>query len=31
MSVTDVKIIKLDTNEDIVCKLTESDKVFVDV
>ena len=26
MSVTDVKILKLDTNEDIVCKLTESEQ-----
>ena len=29
MSVTDVKIIKLDTNEDIVCKLTESEHMVI--
>jgi len=29
MSVTDVKILKLDTNEDIVCKLTESEDMVI--
>ena len=29
MSVTDVKILKLDTNEDIVCKLTESEHMVI--
>ena len=29
MSITDVKIIKLDTNEDIVCKLTESEHMVI--
>ena len=29
MSMSDVKILKLDTNEDIVCKLTESEHMVV--